>query len=221
MPKQRAIEHTRSSAKPLTLAELARDINVETLAAEVTGRIGKAANEARSAHAIEAGRLLLQAKELVPRGEWLSWLADNCEVSKRSAQEYMQLARTHKEMDPANARRVAHLSLREALKELREPSTTDSPVAATSPHSKPREEPHFTPEAAMEKAEESSLKMSEVNGLAALRLIRKGGAGWLAQLAKVDDSINLEEFSEVFAEAAILAQRQEAEEPVAREVAEA
>ena len=54
------------------LRELARDINVEHRAAEVAYRIGRAANETRSAHAVEAGRLLLQAKEQVPHGEWLS-----------------------------------------------------------------------------------------------------------------------------------------------------
>jgi hypothetical protein len=45
------------------------------------------------ARAIDAGRLLLAAKEKVPHGEWKAWLDKNCAFSERTAQLYMQSAR--------------------------------------------------------------------------------------------------------------------------------
>ena len=43
-------------------------------------------------HAIEAGKLLLQAKAQLPHGQFLSWLEANCQVSARQAQRYMRAA---------------------------------------------------------------------------------------------------------------------------------
>lgn len=69
--------------------------------------------------ATKCGQLLLQAQESVDHGEWLPWLAANVPgISVRTAQGYMRLAR-HYLTDPANTQRVAHLSLRAALAELR------------------------------------------------------------------------------------------------------
>jgi putative DNA primase/helicase len=67
------------------------------------------------AHALEAGRLLLQAKERVRHGEWLAWLDEHCELSERLAQKYMQVAREVPRLEEANTPRVADLSLRKAL----------------------------------------------------------------------------------------------------------
>lgn len=39
-----------------------------------------------------SGELLLQAKALLPHGQWLPWLEENCQVSPRQAQRYMQVA---------------------------------------------------------------------------------------------------------------------------------
>jgi Protein of unknown function (DUF3102) len=68
-------------------------------------------------HAITAGELLLEAKGQVKHGEWLSWLADNCEISARTAQAYMRLARAP--LEKRNA--VADLPLREALSAMASP----------------------------------------------------------------------------------------------------
>jgi hypothetical protein len=46
--------------------------------------------------AIKAGLALIEAKALVKHGGWLPWLRDNCEMSPRSASDYMRLAR-HKD----------------------------------------------------------------------------------------------------------------------------
>ena len=70
-------------------------------------------------HAVSAGKLLMQAKETIPHGDWLSWLATNCpDISDRLAQKYMQVARELPRLqaaDPANTPRVADLSFRAAL----------------------------------------------------------------------------------------------------------
>jgi hypothetical protein len=44
-------------------------------------------------HAIAAGRLLLEARELVGHGNWIQWLEGNCRVGVRQAQTFMRLAR--------------------------------------------------------------------------------------------------------------------------------
>ena len=41
--------------------------------------------------AIEIGRRLVEAKELLPHGEWLPWLKRETEFSERSAQDYMRV----------------------------------------------------------------------------------------------------------------------------------
>jgi Protein of unknown function (DUF3102) len=52
--------------------------------------------------AIEAGALLIQAKERVPRNTWMAWLQENCPaVSDRTARLYIQLA-TGREVIEAN-----------------------------------------------------------------------------------------------------------------------
>jgi len=49
--------------------------------------------QAGLSHAFCAGEPLIEAKALVPHGDWLSWLTDNCAVSERTAQLYMRVAR--------------------------------------------------------------------------------------------------------------------------------
>jgi hypothetical protein len=65
---------------------LAASINDHVAAAEAATRRGLE-------HAIAAGLLLLEAKELVGHGGWLAWLQANCRLGQRQAQTYMRLAR--------------------------------------------------------------------------------------------------------------------------------
>jgi hypothetical protein len=44
------------------------------------------------AHAVEAGKLLIEAREQIPHGQWLPWLREQCSVPERSARRYMELA---------------------------------------------------------------------------------------------------------------------------------
>jgi hypothetical protein len=85
-----------------------------------------------AAHAIRAGELLLEAKQLhVRRGKWEKWLADNVTFSARTARAYMQLAKL-----PAEKRNaVALLPVREVLSAIRAPhSPTENTSVDTRGH---------------------------------------------------------------------------------------
>jgi hypothetical protein len=86
------------------LADLASRIRAEHEAAD-------AAIKSSVEHAIVAGILLIEAKDLVKHGQWLPWLAEHCAISDRTARVYMRLAR-HKDQIGSSA---ADLSLREAV----------------------------------------------------------------------------------------------------------
>jgi hypothetical protein len=64
-------------------------------------------------HAMAAGELLLEAKELVKHGQWLPWLAEHCAISDRTAQLYMRCAKNRSAIE-ANTQCVADLTLNEA-----------------------------------------------------------------------------------------------------------
>lgn len=80
-------------------------------------------------HAIECGRMLTGVKATLSHGDWLPWLEDYFDGSKRVAQTYMQLAGAPAEMQEAQT--SAHLSIDAALKQLskpkpRQPSSRDA-----------------------------------------------------------------------------------------------
>src|SRR5258708_7836069 len=62
-----------------------------------------------AAHVMAAGDLLIEAKKKLPHGQWLPWLTIHCEISERTAQVYMQLARKRIEIE-ANPQRAADLT---------------------------------------------------------------------------------------------------------------
>jgi hypothetical protein len=66
-------------------------------------------------YAIDAGNLLLEAKEQLKHGQWLPWLAANCTMSERTAQLYMRLARNRAAIeDQMKSAGVADLTLEQA-----------------------------------------------------------------------------------------------------------
>lgn len=93
------------------LQDLAARINREHQAAE------KCAASAVD-HARACGSLLLEAKRQVARGEWLPWLEANVTVTVRMAQNYMRLSAELAKMSHENAKRVAHLPIRDALRSI-------------------------------------------------------------------------------------------------------
>jgi len=97
---------------------MAREVKLETVAAEIRAEHRKATASALNAleHAIVAGRLLVQAKGAVVHGEWLPWLAANCpEVSERTAQVYMRVSKTAPALLEDKSAAAADLTLRGAL----------------------------------------------------------------------------------------------------------
>ncbi len=96
-------------ASPSALMTTADEINAAHIEAEKHIKTAVA-------NAIRCGELLLKAKAELPHGEWHGWIEENVKFSLRTAQGYMRLAGLNQQ----RATRVAHLSLRQALKEIGE-----------------------------------------------------------------------------------------------------
>lgn len=105
-----------------SITTLAQDINREHAQAETM------AQEAIT-HALEAGRLLNDAKADAPHGQWAAWLAANFHGSARAAQTYMRLSNHRHELE-AKTQSSAFLSVDAALKAL---------AAPKPPNDKPRD----------------------------------------------------------------------------------
>jgi hypothetical protein len=106
-----------------TLNELAEfAVQIRTHHEHATQAAGRAIEHARL-----AGECLIQAKARIRRGKWLPWLEANCNVSERTAQGYMRLARELPKLDGPKAQRVADLPLREAMAMLAAPRSLDEP----------------------------------------------------------------------------------------------
>ena len=86
-------------------------------------------------HAMTCGEMLIEAKKELSHGEWLPWLKEHCEISERTAQAYMRIARKVAEMDIAKSAAVADLPLRTALKAIADEQPKDAlwPAANASP----------------------------------------------------------------------------------------
>jgi hypothetical protein len=84
-------------------AEVAGSNRLPALAATISEHIdaANAATRRGLEHAIAAGALLIEAKELVAHGEWLPWLQANCRLSERTARTYMRLARERHRLESA------------------------------------------------------------------------------------------------------------------------
>ena len=95
----------------LALPDLAQAIDREHQAAHQAARTALE-------HALECGRLLIQAKAAVPHGEWLPWLEANTSVSARQSQRYMRLAHAAIE---GKYDATSHLTIDEALALLASP----------------------------------------------------------------------------------------------------
>ena len=78
---------------------------VETLTAEI-----QVYKQQAGACIVEIGRRLIQAKELLPHGQWSAWLSEKVEFSERAAQNFMRVAREYSNPQP-----VADLGLSKAL----------------------------------------------------------------------------------------------------------
>jgi hypothetical protein len=94
----------RQSAAPLVIASKDGDSDAPTLS-DIEVRIGTAHDECiagirvGAAKALEVGLLLIEAKKLVGHGKFGLWVEENCHLSRRTAQRYMQMARGPKSAD--------------------------------------------------------------------------------------------------------------------------
>jgi Protein of unknown function (DUF3102) len=114
-------------------------------------------------HALHCGMLLSTAKSKVPHGKWLDWLAEHCpDVSKRSAQVYMQMA-DNAEAIQAKSAAAALLTIKGALKLI---SRQDEPGSPTPE----------CPDPPVELEPQSGLASSTSTGQAAAPLVTYGGA---------------------------------------------
>src|SRR4051812_6890864 len=98
---------------PPELFRLAERINAEHTACE-------AALRSRVVHAIETGRLLLEVKARLGRGQWPDWVRAHCHFPEREARGYVRIARLSGEREAADPQRFADLGLRDALSLLAE-----------------------------------------------------------------------------------------------------
>lgn len=92
------------------------------------------------AHALRCGALLAHAKEAVPRGEWLGWLGENCNLPERTAQFYMRLHRELPDAAMAQGANLADMTIGQAMRLLgpagAKDATADTPAATWSVPSK-------------------------------------------------------------------------------------
>ena len=98
------------------LAVVAAD-PLATLPTKINTAVSDAEQHARHAvqRAIEAGKLLRQAKSLLQYGEFETWVIKHCSVAPRTAKAYMRLAEKFPFLKPEERQRVAELPLRQAI----------------------------------------------------------------------------------------------------------
>lgn len=71
-----------------TMARPAEGRTIEAITGEILD-----AKRAGGEAILTIGRCLIEAKDMLPHGEWKDWLADQVEFSERAAQRFMRLAR--------------------------------------------------------------------------------------------------------------------------------
>ena len=79
--------------RQMTMTECSNRLPI--LAAEIRKAHADVQDAAKTAaeRAIEAGHALIEAKALVPHGQWLPWLREHCALAERTAQVYMKIAK--------------------------------------------------------------------------------------------------------------------------------
>lgn len=164
-------------------AETTRDIEA------VTGEIIHLKQEL-ARNIVDIGLRLIEAKAMLPHGEWLPWLEEQVRFSEKSAQNYMRVAREF-----PNPQLVADLGVRKALALLELPpsereafaednNVVDMTTAQLEKAIRERDEAQRAAEAALadaKTAEESRAKMEA--DMAALKVLCDSAAGEAEQAA--------------------------------------
>lgn len=100
MANEIALTGARDMGSPVAGARTMEEITAEAIRHQTEGADA----------VIGLGNCLLEAKAQLQHGEWLSWLADNLNLSERSAQELMRIAR-----NCSNPRALADLGKKKVL----------------------------------------------------------------------------------------------------------
>lgn len=88
-----------------TMAKPAENRTIEAITGEILD-----AKRAGGEAILTIGRCLIEAKDMLPHGEWLPWLTEQVEFSPRTAQNFMRLAR-----EWSNTQTLADLGASKAL----------------------------------------------------------------------------------------------------------
>src|SRR5262245_54437735 len=93
------------------------DDKLADLAARIRTEHAAVCSSARKTleHALRVGALLIEAKDLMSHGSWRLWVHQHCDVSERSAQNYMRLARNWA-VRTANPQLTADMTIDAALR---------------------------------------------------------------------------------------------------------
>jgi len=110
-----------------SLSDLAEVIRAEHAA------VVRASNDVLH-HVLAAGRFLIEAQGIVPKGQWAGWVSRSCEVSYRTARRYMQLTRAYEATGHSVASDLVDLSLRGLMRAL---ALSKQPDKARGRHSRP------------------------------------------------------------------------------------
>lgn len=107
---------TAITATPTSLG-----LSPEALTAAIRQEHEAASTAARSAlgHALEAGRLLAEARSSIPHGSWESYVKDSCSIAPRTASLYLRLHRNRDRLP--NRQHAAEISVRQAARLLERP----------------------------------------------------------------------------------------------------
>ena len=101
---------------PTTLDEYAKAINEAHQVCEAGAKLSKKAGNESCMAAHNAGKYLIKAKELVGHGNWELWCKENVtEISKRSVERYMAVAKTTELSELGEYRNLWHLMVNKGI----------------------------------------------------------------------------------------------------------
>ena len=152
----------------------AENRTIETITGEILD-----AKRAGGEAILTIGRCLIEAKDMLPHGEWKNWLVDRVEFSERSAQRLMRLARewsnptTLSDLGASKALSLLALPPEEREQFVAENNVIDMSARQLEQAIKERDEAHKAAEQARAEAataEQARAKMAEDMGLLKARL---------------------------------------------------
>jgi Protein of unknown function (DUF3102) len=73
-------------------------------------------------HAINCGRALIAAQQLVPKGQWTSWVRKHCEIGERHVRRYIALVRAFDASGHGESGDLVGLSLNGMIRKLTPPA---------------------------------------------------------------------------------------------------